>query len=495
MSSTASAPVVPFLRNGEFVIPTVDAHQPVYNPSTGETIALTPMMTAAQVDSVVEAAAKAFESWGKSSFTKRVAVMFKFKELMEANFLELAKLVTRENGKTLDEAKGDVRRGIECIEFACAIPHLAQGEHLPQLADMIDGTTSREPLGVCAGIVPFNFPCMVPLWMFPLALACGNTFVLKPSEKVPLTAIRMAELLREAGLPDGVFSLVQGGREVVDTLCTHPKIAAVSFVGSSAVARHVYALGASNGKRVQAAGGAKNVLLVMPDAEMDSTLRAIIGSSFGCAGQRCMAGSVLMAVGDKADDVRDRVVGAMDALKLDDTSANPEAGMGPVIDGQSQARILDLIGGGAQTGAKLVRDGRQHGRDRGFFVGPTLFDHVDPTAKIFRDELFGPVLTMLRPKNLEEAIQTMGTLSYGNGASIFTSDGGSARQFVRDMPAGMLGINVGVPAAPAIYAFSGWNGSFYGDLHVMGVEGVQFYTRQKMVLSRWDNTYRRTMGW
>lgn len=493
--STPSAPVVPFLRNGEFIVPSVESHQPVFNPSTGETIALTPLMTASQVDSVVEGAAKAFESWGKSSFGKRVAVMFKFKELMEANFMELVRLVTKENGKTIEEAKGDVRRGIECVEFACCIPRLAQGEHLPQLADMMDATSSREPLGVCAGIVPFNFPCMVPLWMFPLAIACGNTFVLKPSEKVPLTAVRMGELLKEAGLPDGVFNLVQGGREVVDTLCTHPKISSISFVGSTAVARHVYALGCAHGKRVQSAGGAKNVLLVMPDAEMDSTLRAVIGSSFGCAGQRCMAGSVLMAVGDKADEVRDRVVGAMDALKLDDTSANPEAGMGPVIDQHSQHRITELIGAGAQTSAKLVRDGRNHGQPRGFFVGPTLFDHVDAGAKIFREELFGPVLTMLRPKTLDEAIQTMGTISYGNGATIFTSDGGSARQFVREMPAGMLGINVGVPAAPALYSFSGWNNSFFGDLHVMGTEGVLFYTRQKLVLSRWDNTYRRTMGW
>ena len=495
MPTTVEAPVVPIFRDGKWIVPNAVEFMPVHNPSTGEVIARTPLLNAAHVDAVVESAAKAFTTWSKTSYTKRVGILFKYRELLEANFLELSQLVTRENGKTLDEAKGDVRRGIECVEFACAIPILAKGENLPQLADMMDGLTSREPIGFCAGIVPFNFPAMVPMWMFPLAIACGNTFVLKPSEKVPLTAVRMAELFQEAGLPDGVFSIVHGAREVVDTLCTHPKIAAISFVGSSPVARHVYALGSANGKRVQAAGGAKNVLLVMPDADPDPTLRAIMGSAFGCAGQRCMAGSVLMGVGEVADDLRDRVVAAMDALNLDDTSVNPEAGMGPVIDGGAQRRLRELISAGTKTDAKLVRDGRETKMERGFFVGPTLFDHVEPGMKLFRDELFGPVLSMLRPGNLDEAIAMMGQLSFGNGASLFTSNGGTARQFVREMPAGMIGINVGVPAAPAIFSFSGWNGSFYGDLHVMGVEGVQFYTRQKLVLSRWDNTYRRSMGW
>ena len=495
MPTTVAAPVVPIFRDGTWITPNAADFMPVHNPSTGEVIARTPLLDAAQVDAVVEGAAKAFATWSKTSYTKRVGILFKYKELLEANFLELSQLVTRENGKTLDEAKGDVRRGIECVEFACGIPILAKGENLPQLADMIDGLTSREPIGVCAGIVPFNFPAMVPMWMFPLAIACGNTFVLKPSEKVPLTAVRMAELFQQAGLPEGVFSIVHGAREVVDTLCTHPKIAAISFVGSSPVARHVYALGSANGKRVQAAGGAKNVLLVMPDADPDPTLRAIMGSAFGCAGQRCMAGSALMGVGEVADDLRDRLVAAMDALKLDDTSANPEAGMGPVIDGGAQSRLRELISAGAKTEAKLVRDGRETKMARGFFIGPTLFDQVEPGMKLFRDELFGPVLSMLRPGSLDEAIAMMGQLSFGNGASIFTTNGGTARQFVREMPAGMIGINVGVPAAPAIFSFSGWNGSFYGDLHVMGVEGLQFYTRQKMVLSRWDSTYRRSMGW
>ena len=495
MSTTAEAPVVPIFRDGKWVTPQTEEFMPVHNPSTGEVIARTPMLDAAGVDAVVEAAAKAHATWSKTSYTKRVGILFKYKELLEVNFLELSQLVTRENGKTLDEAKGDVRRGIECVEFACAIPILAKGENLPQLAEMVDGLTSREPIGVCAGIVPFNFPAMVPLWMFPLAIACGNAFVLKPSEKVPLTSVRMAELFQQAGLPEGVFSLVHGGREVVDTLCTHPKIAAVSFVGSSPVARHVYALGSAHGKRVQAAGGAKNLLLVMPDADPDPTLRAIMGSAFGCAGQRCMAGSVLMGVGEVADDLRDRVVAAMDALKVDDTSVNPDAGMGPVIDGGAQSRLRELISSGSKSEAKLVRDGRETKMLRGFFVGPTLFDEVQPGMKLFREELFGPVLTMLRPKTIEQAIEYMGQLSFGNGATIFTTNGGTARQFVREMPAGMIGVNVGVPAAPAIFSFSGWNGSFYGDLHVMGVEGVQFYTRQKMVLSRWDSTYKRTMGW
>ncbi len=489
------APVVPVFVGGKFTPHQAEEYQSVFNPSTGELIGRTPLLGAEHVDAAVEAAAKAFESWSRTSYTKRTGIFFRFKELMEREFDALAQLVTRENGKTLDEARGDVRRGVECVEFAAGISHLAKGEFLPQLAEHIDGQTSREPIGVCAGITPFNFPAMVPLWMFPLAIACGNTYVLKPSEKVPLTAIRLAELLREAGLPDGVFNIVQGGREVVDALCTHPKVVALSFVGSTAVARHVYALGCSHGKRVQSAGGAKNVLLVMPDAEPDSTLRAIMGSAFGCAGQRCMAGSVLMGVGEVADALRDRVVGAMDALKIDDTSANPQAEMGPVIDAGSQSRLRDLIGQGEKGGAKLVRDGRKLDRDRGFFVGPTLFDEVEPGMKVFRDELFGPALTMLRPKTLDEAIRIMGTISYGNGASIFTTSGGAARQFIREMPAGMIGVNVGVPAAPALFSFSGWNHSFFGDLHVMGVEGVKFYTRQKMVLSRWDSTYKRTQGW
>jgi malonate-semialdehyde dehydrogenase (acetylating)/methylmalonate-semialdehyde dehydrogenase len=353
----------------------------------------------------------------------------------------------------------------------------------------------REPIGVCAGITPFNFPAMVPLWMFPMAIACGNTFVLKPSEKVPLTAVRMADLFGEAGLPDGVLNVVHGGKDVVDAICTHPKIAAVSFVGSTRVAKHVYELSCQHGKRVQSAGGAKNVLLVMPDADPDSTMRAIMGSAFGNAGQRCMAGSVLMGVADKQDDLRDRVVAAMRSLKIDDTLANPKADMGPVIDGAARDRVKRYVAEAPTEGAKVAEDGTKLSKPRGFFVGPTLVDHVQPSMKIFREEIFGPVLSMLRPRTLDEAIRIMNGVEYGNGASIFTTSGAPARKFVRDIQCGMLGVNIGVPAPMALFSFSGWNQSFFGDLHVQGVEGMMFYTRQKCVLSRWDSNYVRQHGW
>jgi len=495
MPATVDAPIVPNLINGTWKSQTADKYQDVHNPSAGEVIARTPMCGAEVVDAAVTAAKKAFVTWGKTPITKRATIMFKFRQLLDSHFDELCQLITRENGKTIEESKGDMRRGIEVVEFACGIGHLIKGESVPQIADHLDGVTTREPLGVCAGITPFNFPAMVPMWMFPLAIACGNCFILKPSEKVPLTANRLAELLTEAGLPAGVMQVVQGGREVVDAICTHPGISAVSFVGSSVVAKHVYSLSTSTGKRCQSAGAARNVLLVMPDADPDPTLRAIMGSAYGCAGQRCMAGSVLMGVGDVADHLRDRVVGAIDAMKVADTSQHADAEMGPVIDGISQKRVKGIIDKAAADKLTIVRDGRQSKNEKGFFVGPTLIDNITPDMQIFKDEVFGPVLAMVRPKTLEDAIAMMNTIQYGNGASIFTTSGSSARQFTRDMQCGMIGVNVGVPAPMALFAFSGWNQSFFGDLHVQGVEGVMFYTRQKCVLSRWDSTYQRTMGW
>lgn len=471
---------------------------PVHNPSTGEIIAETPLSSREDLDRAVEAARKAFASWSEVPPPNRAAILFRYRELLEANFDKLARLVVRENGKTLDEAKGDVRRGIEVVEFSCGIPHLLKGESLPQVANQIDALTMREPLGVCAGITPFNFPAMVPMWMFPLAIACGNTFILKPSEKVPLTAIRLAELFAEAGLPEGVFNIVHGGREIVDGICTHPGIAAVSFVGSSHVAAHVYSLGCQKGKRVQAAGGAKNVLLVMPDAEPDATLRAILGSSYGCAGQRCMAGSILMPVGDRtADEWRERVGEAISSMKVADTSADDHAEMGPVIDAGAKKRVRDFLSHASAEGAEIAYDGGTRGQSPadGFFAGPALVDRVRPGMRLFEEEIFGPVLSMVRPQTLDEAIGIMNRLSFGNGASIFTASGSAARQFVRTMQAGMLGVNVGVPAPMALFSFSGWNQSFFGDLHVQGIEGVMFYTRQKCVLSRWDNNYVRAMGW
>jgi malonate-semialdehyde dehydrogenase (acetylating)/methylmalonate-semialdehyde dehydrogenase len=481
---------------GRWTLPVHADFADVFNPSRAEVIARVPLGGPAEVDAAVQAAQKAFETWGPTPVTKRAAVLFRYKQLLDQNFEALARLVTRENGKTLDEARGDVRRGIEVVDFACGIAHLQKGESLSQVAEQIDAVTMREPLGVCVGITPFNFPAMVPMWMFPLAIACGNTFILKPSEKVPLTANRLAEIFAEAGLPEGVFNIVHGGREVVDALCTHPGVAAISFVGSSQIAKHVYSLGCAHGKRVQAAGGAKNVLLVMPDAEPDSTLRAILGSAYGCAGQRCMAGSVLMGVGEKtADAWREHVGGALAKMKIDDTSANDGAEMGPVIDSAAQSRIAKTIATATTAGAEVAYNGAARVPSRGFFVGPTLLDHVAPTMSLFQDEIFGPVLSMVRPKTLDEAIATMNTLGYGNGATLFSASGAAARQFTREIQCGMLGINVGVPAPMALFSFSGWNQSFFGDLHVQGLEGVMFYTRQRVVLSRWDKSYVRAQGW
>ncbi|WP_439487190.1 CoA-acylating methylmalonate-semialdehyde dehydrogenase [Algoriphagus sp.] len=468
---------------------------PVYNPSTGEIIGLTPMGSAEDVNEAVKVAQKAFQTWSEVPSPRRADILFRYRSLLEENMESIASLISKENGKTLDEARGDIRRGFEVVEFACGIAHLMKGESLSQIAPEIDGLTLKEPLGVCAGISPFNFPAMVPMWMFPIAIACGNTFILKPSEKVPFTAIRLAELFLEAGLPEGVFNVVHGGREVVDALCTHPGIAAVSFVGSSPIAKHVYSLATSHGKRVQAGGGAKNVQLVMPDADPDATIRSISGAAFGCAGQRCMAGSLLVGIGEIVGPLKERLVSAMDSLTMGDTSGEDRVDMGPVIDGQSKNRILGVISDSEKMGIKVLRDGRNGLPKEGFFVGPTLLEQVNPEMDLFREELFGPVLSLLSPKNLDEAISWLNRLPFGNGATIYTSNGQAARHFSRKINCGMVGINVGVPAPMALFPFAGWNDSFYGDLHVQGTEGVMFYTRQRVILSRWDNNYQRIQGW
>jgi malonate-semialdehyde dehydrogenase (acetylating) / methylmalonate-semialdehyde dehydrogenase len=492
---STSTPTLQNFTGGRWTKSTASEVVPVFNPSTGGIIARTPLSPAADVDLAVRNAAEAFPSWSETPVYKRASILFQYKALLEKHFQEIAQLITRENGKTLAEAQGDLRRGIEVVEFACGIPHLLKGETLPQIAAVMDGASTYEPLGVCAGITPFNFPAMVPMWMFPLAIACGNCFVLKPSEKVPLTANRLAELFTEAGLPPGVFNIVHGGRDVVEAICTHPGIAAISFVGSSGVAERVYQLGCGSGKRVQAAGGAKNVMLVMPDADPDSTVRAIMGAAFGCAGQRCMAGSIVMGVGTAGQGVVDRLHAATDALKVLPTDGSSDSEMGPVIDGGARDRLFSLIGAADAEGAKIVRDGRKHIPSGGFFVGPTLLDHVTPDMKLARTELFGPVLSIGRPDSLDAAIRWINGGGYGNGAVIFTRDGGAAREFSRKVQCGMIGVNVGVPAPMAVFSFTGWNRSFFGDLHVQGMEGIRFYTRQKVVFSRWDDAYVRTMGW
>ncbi len=479
------------------------------DPATGKTINETPLDAIDALDRAVASAKAAFPAWSQTPVGDRVQCLFRYKAILEDRAEELAAIVVEEHGKTFGEAMGSVRRGIDCIEHACGAPVLIQGRTLPQIAVSstfcrtedeggigIDSAVDRVPLGVCAGITPFNFPAMVPMWMFPLAIACGNTFILKPSEKVPLTAVRLAELFVEAGLPAGVFNVVQGGPEVVDALCTHPGISAISFVGSSAVAEHVYALGCRHGKRVQAAGGAKNVLLIMPDADPDATLAAILGSAFGCAGQRCMAGSLLMPVGERTgDEWRERISEALATFQLENTSACDTADMGPVIDASSQARIRQFIQDAPVAGAELAVHDTTRCPTQGFFVEPTVVDGVTPDMDLFQHEVFGPILSVVRTQTLDEAIAVMNQHAYGNGASIFTKNGAAARQFAREIQCGMVGVNVGVPAPMALFSFSGWNRSFFGDLHVQGTEGVLFYTRQKVVLSRWDSATVRTLGW
>jgi malonate-semialdehyde dehydrogenase (acetylating) / methylmalonate-semialdehyde dehydrogenase len=471
---------------------------PVYNPSRGEVIAQTPDSGERDVDLAVEAARKAFPDWADTPVVERARVMFRFAHLLEENFNQLAQMVTREHGKTLEEARGDIRRGIEMVELACHAPTLLMGQTLDNVARGIDGRVERHPLGVCAGITPFNFPAMVPLWMFPISIVCGNTFILKPSPKVPLTPLRLAELLTEAGLPKGVFNVVHGGEEAVNALLKHPNVAAISFVGSTKVAKYIYETGAANGKRVQAAGGAKNYMLVMPDADLDAATSQIIGASFGCSGQRCMAGSVAVAVGQAGDPLVERLSDAAGKMRVGPTDGANAVDMGPVIDPAARDRIRSYVEAGLSEGAKLVSDSRAvmlTEESDGFFVGPGVFDHAQPEMKIVRDEIFGPLLSVMRVDDLSAAIERANQSPYGNGAVIFTRDGGAARTFARYVKCGMIGVNVGVPAPMAVFPFTGWNQSFFGDLHIQGTEGFHFYTHNKVVLSRWNDPGRRVLGW
>ncbi|MBS0262408.1 MAG: CoA-acylating methylmalonate-semialdehyde dehydrogenase, partial [Planctomycetes bacterium] len=392
----------------------------VCNPATGDVLAVTPGGGPAEVAQAVAAAKAAFPEWSQTPVTQRAKILFRCRQVLTDRAEELARLITLENGKTLDEARGDVTRGLEVLDFACHIPHLLKGESLSDVAEKLDGVTSREPLGVCVGITPFNFPVMVPMWMVPLAIACGNTFVLKPSPKVPLSANRLAELFTEGGLPAGVFNVVHGGREAVAALCEHRDVRAVSFVGATPTARWVYETAARHGKRVQSAGGAKNVLLVMPDADWDSTIRAVIGSAFGCAGQRCMAGSLLMGVGEAARPLREKVQAAAEALTLGNSLENPAVNMGPVIDRAARDRLFGTINRAANEGLPLICDGRERVPECGFFVGPTVFDSVTPDRALFQEELFGPVVALVEPATLSEAIDWLNQLPFGNGATIFT---------------------------------------------------------------------------
>jgi malonate-semialdehyde dehydrogenase (acetylating)/methylmalonate-semialdehyde dehydrogenase len=417
-------------------------------------------------------------------------VLFKFKALLEEHFEELIRLTTREHGKTLGESRGDVKRGIEMIEFACGVPSLLMGESLENLARGIDCDTVRQPLGVCVGITPFNFPAMVPLWMYPVALACGNTFVLKPSEKVPLTAIRIVELLQQAGLPKGVLNLVHGGRECVDSLLIHPKVKAISFVGSTPIARHIFEVGTKHGKRVQSNGGAKNYIFIMPDADVENSTRGLIEAAYGCAGERCMAGSTAVVIGEARKTILPSILEAARAIKIGPTDREAQPDMGPVITRQHRDRILQLIETGAKEGAKISVDGRgarAADAPNGFFVGATVLDDVQSGMIVAREEIFGPVLNVMRCADLETALEVANRSPYGNGASIFTRSGKAAREVKHRVNVGMAGVNIGVPASMAWFPFNGWGESFFGDLHMQGTEGVQFFTHQKVTMTRWFN--------
>jgi malonate-semialdehyde dehydrogenase (acetylating)/methylmalonate-semialdehyde dehydrogenase len=460
----------------------------VFNPSTGAPIARVPFCPAAEVAEAIESAAAALPAWSATPAVDRAHLLFRYRELLLKNFEKMALTVCREHGKTIAEARASVQRGIEVIEFACGAPSLLMGQTLPDLARNVDGETLRLPVGVCAGITPFNFPAMVPLWMFPIALACGNTFVLKPSEKVPLSANLLAELLVEAGVPDGVFNLVHGDKEAVDVLLTHPLVKAVSFVGSTNVAKYIYETGTKNGKRVQAAGGAKNHLIIMPDADLDQAVAALQASAFGCAGERCMAGSVALSVGAIGDALTERLVAKAAKMKVGPTDTGDDMDMGPLITREHRDRVAKYLEIGESEGATIALDGRQSAPSPGFFLRPSVIDHVQAQMRVAKEEIFGPVLSVIRAKNLDDALAIGRQCPYGNGASIFTRDGYAARQFKRHFNAGMIGINIGVPAPMAWFPFTGWNQSFFGDLHIQGSESIQFYTQQKTIMTRWFET-------
>ena len=459
----------------------------VHNPARGEVIAKTPLSTRADLDAAVEAAAKAFPAWRDTPVVIRARAMFKFAHLLEQHFEEIARTVTTEHGKTIDESRGSVRRAIECVEVACGAPSLMMGYGLEQIASSVDCTVIRQPLGVVAAITPFNFPAMVPMWFLPFAVTTGNTIIVKPSEQVPLSARLLFRLLEQCDIPPGVINLVNGGREIVEGICDHPGIRAVSFVGSTPVARAVYQRATHAGKRVQALGGAKNFVVMMPDANFEKSIEVIIESFYGCAGERCLAGSVLVPVGEAHTETRDRLVESARRLKVGD-GLEPGVRMGPVISGAHRDRVERYISAGVSEGAKVVLDGRGvkvPGRDEGFFVGPTVFDEVSPNMAIGREEIFGPVASISAVRNLDEAIALIQSHPNANATSIFTSSGKAAREFARNATASMVGVNIGVAAPMAYFPFGGAKDSFFGDLKVHGRDAFEFYTDKKVTITRW----------
>ena len=480
---------LPLWIGGRAVAPTTTRYGEVTNPATGEVIRHVPFANAADVDAAVQSAASAFAAWSTTPALRRARILMRFRDLLDTHKKDLARVVTEEHGKTLIDAEGSLTRGLEVVEFATGIPHLLKGEHSASVGTDVDSFSLRQAVGVCAGITPFNFPAMVPMWMFPVAIACGNTFVLKPSERDPSLSLRLAQLLQEAGLPDGVFNVVHGDKEAVDAILRHPMIKAVSFVGSTPIARYIYETGAAHGKRVQALGGAKNHAVVMPDADLDFAADAIIGAGYGSAGERCMAISAVVAVGDAGDALVERLAARARAVTVGPGDAK-DIEMGPVITCAARDRIMGLIDRGADEGAAVVVDGRRPavaGHEAGFFVGPTLFDRVTSAMTVYREEIFGPVLCVLRVDSLTDAIALINGNPYANGAAIFTRSGHAARRFQQDAEVGMAGINVPIPVPMAFYSFGGWRNSLFGDLNVHGTDGVRFYTRLKTVTSRWPD--------
>src|SRR5574343_1744270 len=462
----------------------------VFNPATGDVSGRVALADTSDVATAIAAAQAAFPAWAATTPLARARVLFKFKQLLEAHADEIALAITREHGKVFSDAKGELTRGLEVVEFACGIPHLAKGEHSMNVGTGVDSWSEYAPLGVVAGITPFNFPCMVPMWMFPVALATGNTFVLKPSERDPSPSLVIADLLQQAGLPDGVFNVVQGDKLAVDTLLNHPDVKAISFVGSTPIAQYIYETGARNGKRVQALGGAKNHMVVMPDADVEQAVDALIGAAYGSAGERCMAISVAVLVGDVADQIVPKLAERAKTLNITN-GLDLAAEMGPSVTREARDRIEGCIATGVAEGAQLVVDGRGFkaaGFEDGFWTGGTLFDHVTPEMRIYKEEIFGPVLACVRVKDFAEALQLVNEHVYGNGVACFTSDGNIAREFGRRVQAGMVGINVPIPVPMAWHGFGGWKKSLFGDMHAYGEEGVRFYTKQKSVMQRWASS-------
>jgi malonate-semialdehyde dehydrogenase (acetylating)/methylmalonate-semialdehyde dehydrogenase len=485
---------IPNAIDGRKVVSSSSRVAPVYNPATGEQVAALPLSSRAEVDAAVAIAKAAAPAWGATPPMKRAKVLFKFKELLEKRAGDIARAISLEHGKTHPDALGELQRGIDVVDFACGIPHLLKGEFSRNVGPEIDSWSDRQPLGVVAGITPFNFPVMVPMWMFPVAIACGNTFILKPSERDPSSTMLLWELLQEAGLPEGVFNIVHGDKEAVDAILDHPDIAAISFVGSTPIAEYIYARGAAKGKRVQALGGAKNHMIIMPDADIDQAVDALMGAGYGSAGERCMAISVAVPVGETtANKIVEALAPKIRALKIG-PATDPEAEMGPVVTADAKRRIASLIDQGVKEGAELVVDGRGlvlQGYENGFFLGGSLFDRVTPDMTIYRQEIFGPVLSVVRTGSFDEAAGLINSNEYGNGTAIFTRDGDAARAFADKIEVGMVGINVPIPVPVAYHSFGGWKRSLFGDHSIYGPEGVRFYTRLKTVTARWPTGIRK----